>query len=398
MMGTEQKWITENGVFYPISGDTVLHTTPGPGVFQFYKNPDPHDGRVGLKKIGDKFEFDFKIYDLGNDKLLDRIEKTWNSDYFVNKGNNLGVIFNGIKGTGKTIAAKILCNKMEMPVVIIPYCIPELQDFLQSLEFECIILIDEAEKTFKSNEMSNVNSDEILLKLIDGVYNKARKLYILTTNKLSINENLLGRPGRIRYIQQFGNLTEKAIFEYLEDNLIDKTKKDEITSSIDLLQISTIDILRAMVDEVNMHGDLNIGNSLNIPKANYGFEILCFRELDRNNLDELRELILPVIKSGKLDDWLATRDSNGNSNEDMLNSKYGYRWIRKITSQFSVLWKGSKTNIGDVIEEPDKDGFFEIADTGGVMGGLITDMQNYTCILIKGLSIPSLYRGGLAHD
>ncbi len=60
-------------------------------------------------------------------------------------------------------------------------------EFIQSLCFEAIILIDEAEKTFDEEE-------DVLLKMIDGVYNSKRKLYILTTNELNIDENLLGRP------------------------------------------------------------------------------------------------------------------------------------------------------------------------------------------------------------
>ena len=95
-----QKWIDEGGVFYPIDGNTVLHQTPGSGVFQLYKSPSPTDGRVGLTKLSDKFEFDFKIYDLGSEEIMNTIKKTWNSDYFIENSKNLGVIFNGIKGTG----------------------------------------------------------------------------------------------------------------------------------------------------------------------------------------------------------------------------------------------------------------------------------------------------------
>ena len=100
MNSSKQKWIIDDGVFYPISGDTTLHLTPGPGVFQLFKNPKPQDGRIGLMKMGDKFEFDYKIYDLGSDGIMNKIEKTWNSDYYIKKNCNLGVIFNGLKGTG----------------------------------------------------------------------------------------------------------------------------------------------------------------------------------------------------------------------------------------------------------------------------------------------------------
>ena len=54
---------------------------------------------------------------------------------------------------------------------------------------------------------------------IDGVYNACRRLYILTTNQLTLNDNLLGRPGRIRYRFEFSNLLPEAIEEYLKDNL-----------------------------------------------------------------------------------------------------------------------------------------------------------------------------------
>lgn len=115
--------------------------------------------------------------------------------------------------------------------------------FIQQLDFECIVLIDEAEKTFKRGE-----SDEVLLKLIDGVYNRSRKLYILTTNTLNVNENLLGRPGRIRYIKQFGNLSEKAINEYLDDNLkIPEERENILQKSIFLRYLLLIFLVRLLM-------------------------------------------------------------------------------------------------------------------------------------------------------
>jgi len=47
----ETKWIDESGIFYPINGEIVLHSTPGEGIWQVYKSPNPQDGRIGLKKI-----------------------------------------------------------------------------------------------------------------------------------------------------------------------------------------------------------------------------------------------------------------------------------------------------------------------------------------------------------
>lgn len=382
----KQKWIQEEqDTFYPIP-DTTLHLSPGPGVFQFFKNPNPQDGRLGLKKIGEKFEFDFKIYDLGCDDFLKRVKETWNSDYFIKKGGNLGVILNGIRGTGKTISAKILCNTMDLPVIIIPYCVDGIQDFIQNLEFECVILIDEAEKTFKSDRNSDRPTDEILLKVIDGVYNKSRKMYILTTNKLTLNENLLGRPGRIRYIKQFGNLTPGAINEFLKDNLQDMSKKDLILQAVDLLEISTIDILRSMVDEVNIHGDLGGEQQiLNVPKANYVYKVFLFSDTDTEDEKKIKEMFAPHIKAGDVDKWLQTKDEGGDTVSNMIYDVYdGY--TTNMTCKYSSLYKGSETNLGEIMEEVDKDGWTSVSPYGG----------SRRLVLILGQkSGPSLYAGKL---
>ena len=278
---TRQKWVNEGGIYFPISGDTVLLKTPGKGVFNVVKSANQMDARLGLQKVADTFEFNFKIYELGCDEMLRTIKKTWESDVFVRGEKNLGVIFNGLKGTGKTLSAKLLCNALDLPVVIVQNPYEGLVNFLQSLCFECIVFIDEAEKTFKKGE-----DDDILLRLIDGVYNQTRKLYILTTNQLTLNDNLLGRPGRIRYRFEFSNLLPKAISDYLDDNLMQEyaDQRRSILNLVDLLEISTIDILKALVDEVNIHGQLPDHMCLNIPTAKYAFEILEFysiTELDR---------------------------------------------------------------------------------------------------------------------
>ena len=96
----KQKWINDGGIFYPISGDTVIHETPGPGIFRVVKSPNPMDNRLGLIRIGDKFEFNFKLYKLGAEKISELIKKVWNSDLYVDNNKSLGVIFNGLKGTG----------------------------------------------------------------------------------------------------------------------------------------------------------------------------------------------------------------------------------------------------------------------------------------------------------
>lgn len=374
------KWVNECGIFFPIDGNTQLHQSIGNGVFELYQGTG-QDKRIGLKKLYDKFEFPYKIYDLGCDSLMETIKKTWESDEFINGDKNLGVIFHGTRGTGKTMCSRILCNLIGIPVILINDIKEGMINFLQSLSFEAIILIDEAEKIFKKGE-----DDEILLKIVDGAYNKARKLYILTVNRLDINENMLGRPGRIRYVKHFGNLSEKAVNDYIADNLKVPGMEGKIKELIDLLEISTIDILKNIVEEVNIHGDITENSCLNIPKARYIFDIFTFRtDLSENQIQEIKALFSKI--GNNLDTWLNEKRSGDNTtNEDWLYDEYG-GYSQTMSSQYSVPWKGCETNMGEVVENIDDLGFFVVKETYSGYDRL--------CKIIKQRSNPSLYRGGL---
>ncbi len=317
---------------------------------------------------------------------MQRIIKTWSSDLFIKSNKNLGVIFNGLKGTGKTIAAKLLSNRMGLPVIIISNPIEGMLEFIQSLCFECIILIDEAEKTFKEEQ-------EILLKMIDGVYNSTRKLYLLTTNKLTIDENLLGRPGRIRYIKEFGNLSAKAINEVIDDNLSDSALKTDILKLIDTLEISTINILKAIIDECNIMGEVPSDKEVNIPKAKFKLKIIEFNGLDQCYHQEVKHLIKEQLRMNEtVKEWLMkTTDElnetkDGYQNKDMIESKYNcIISFRTISSVSPIPYVGLQLNYGTVASNPDSLGFF-------TLDYRYRDELELNCIIGNG-DIPSLYRG-----
>ena len=389
-MNNSQQWINESGTFFPVSGDTRLLESPGSGVFVVVQISTPMMKRIGLKKIGERFDFDFKLYELGTEPIIRLVKKTWESETFIDGNKNLGIIFNGIKGTGKTISAKLLCNAIGLPVVIVQNNCEGLLPFLQSLNFECVVFIDEAEKTFKKGE-----DDDILLRLIDGVYNACRRLYILTTNQLTLNDNLLGRPGRIRYRFEFSNLLPEAIEEYLKDNLKSELvdQKEKILQQIDLLEISTIDILKALVDEVNIHGQLPEKPCLNIPVAKFAYEILQFHYLE--NIDAKTEVMnfirtkMAESNYSSMNEWINKWESNDGEKDavDLLSDKFGYVSIHTMTSTSSSLWRDTTTSMGTITSEPDADGFFLMRSR--------YDDSDSLCYLLKKKESPSLYRGML---
>ena len=385
-----QQWINEAGTFYPVSGDTRLLASPGDGVFVVVESATPMMKRIGLNRIGDKFEFEFKLYELGTDPIIRLVKKTWESRIFVEGNKNLGVIFNGIKGTGKTLSAKLLCNAIGLPVVIVQNNSEGLLPFLQSLNFECVVFNDEAEKTLKTGE-----DDDILLRLIDGVYNECRRLYILTTNQLTLNDNLLGRPGRIRYRFEFSNLLPQAIEAYLDDNLRPDLlgQRAKILEQIDLLEISTIDILKALVDEVNIHGHLPETPCLNIPVAKFAYEILEFYHLekfvDKDGVLQFVKEQLAESGFSSLLEWLGKwKSEDGKKDaEDLLDEEFEYVCQHSMTSTSSSLWKESTTSLGTIVREPDADGFFLMRPRYGD--------EDHLCVLLRKKESPSLYRGML---
>lgn len=365
------------------------YKTLGPGIFKVAPHPNPSDSNLVLAKVADKFTFDYKIYDMGNKNYMDHIKKTWESEIFVEENRNLGVIFNGIRGTGKTIMAKLLCNYLDIPVVLITQYLDGLDEYIASLPFECVVLIDEAEKTFTKE------TDLCLLKMIDGVIKGPRKLYLLTTNELTLNANLFGRPGRIRYIKEFSNLDIETIKEFLEDNLKDKSKKLDIINYINLLEISTIDILRSIVDEVNIHGELPENSMLNVEKAKYIFDAITHDE-GIISIDEFKKIVADI---NSLTDWNSLENQPVPEEENSKDFKNYQEWLEfkqqispaKLTSQSCFMFKGYPTNLGIIETEPDKDGVFTLI------------WKNYdgtkSEVLVKILGVrknPSLYGNGLA--
>lgn len=198
-----------------------------------------------LDKYADKFVFPYKMYGLQED-FIDHVIKTYN-----NTEGNLGIMLTGTKGTGKTVTAKELANKLNLPVIIVKDMGDHNQsmiEFLSGIEGDCVLFLDEFEKNFSE-------SDSTILQIMDGVYNsKYRKVFLLTTNAMSINENMVGRPSRIRYVKKFENLDLEVVNEYLDDVLEVPEARQDLLDFIDSLTISTIDILKTIVNEVNIHG------------------------------------------------------------------------------------------------------------------------------------------------
>lgn len=195
-----------------------------------------------LTRFGDKFPIPKKIY--GNDQeLVTRILKSYNT-----LNQNQGILLTGHKGSGKTVTANMISNQASRPVILITNAHPyqDLPGFLASIEQEVVILIDEYDKIFEKSDA--------LLSIMDGVFNSEhKKLFILTKNDGHISQFLIDRPGRIRYLKEYSNLSKELVKEIIDDLLEERQYRDELLDALMRVEILTVDIVKSILVEMNMH-------------------------------------------------------------------------------------------------------------------------------------------------
>lgn len=172
---------------------------------------------------------------------------------FQNSDRNFGVILSGRKGIGKSLFARqlaIRAREYNLPLIIVPFYVPGIADFISSIDQEVILFFDEFEKTFGKDD--NNDPQEDLLSLFDGV-DSGKKLFIITCNEVSkLNSYLINRPGRFHYHFILGNPNPDEIKEYMTDKLKPEyhgviKKLISFSMNVDL----TYDILRAIAFELN---------------------------------------------------------------------------------------------------------------------------------------------------
>jgi hypothetical protein len=226
---------------YTLSDVTDQITYLKPAIYKLCFNEQT--GVLYLSKTQDCFTFPYKIYGC-EQPFIDRVVKSYN-----NTKGNFGVLLNGLRGTGKTITAELICNKLNLPVIIVSEAYQGFASFLNEIQQDIIVFIDEFEKIYDEHDNS-------LLTIMDGVLKtNNRILFLLTTNHIRIEKNLLQRPSRIRYVKTFSDLDLNVIIEVVDDLLINKSFRQDVIKFISERPIITMDIVKAIIEEVNIHDE-----------------------------------------------------------------------------------------------------------------------------------------------
>lgn len=234
-----------------------------------------------------------------------KADKVFNA--YKHSTRSIGVLMSGEKGIGKTMLARILCeraNAMGLPVIIISFASNGIAQFLGSITQPAMILFDEFEKMF-SRKDGDAGDQPEMLSLLDGLYN-SKWLFCFTCNHISqISDYMLGRPGRIHYHFRFQNPAKSEIEAYLKDN-IPEEKWDQIVEVVNYSNYARVnyDALRAIAFEFKMGGNFRdfIGD-LNIETLYTSCECSTFIEFNDGSVVVGRNCTTDLVDGTDINHW-----------------------------------------------------------------------------------------------
>ena len=127
--------------------------------------------------------------------------------------------------------------------------------FLTGIKQDYILFVDEFEKLFpetsKGDPENKKHSQESFLSFMDGVMTNDNKIIFLLTTNEQVNEYLINRPSRIKFLQEYTELPEELFDLIVEDRLVNKEFKADLEENVSLLNMN-IDLLISIVEDINL--------------------------------------------------------------------------------------------------------------------------------------------------
>lgn len=264
-------WAGSGRTLNKITGSLTYDKIPN-GVWEV------HSSLMGpfMEKVSDDFNFPHKIYGL-EENFIEHSLRT-----FDVAEKNMGILLNGMKGCGKTVTAKILANKSNLPVILITAESIDLLSYFTGVDQPLCFFFDEFEKIIDHKDMARIAP---LLSFVDGTATAGKHLMIFTSNETRISEFFIDRPGRIRYIKNYGSLDMNTVREILDDKLIYPEFRQDIINWVMYFKFLTIDVLISIINEVNIHkaGPATFKKFFNADNDKASYELLVtFTDPDTN--------------------------------------------------------------------------------------------------------------------
>ena len=256
-------------------------------------------------ELTEDFTMPSKIY--GNSDLLsDRYVRT-----FLDGTKNMGILLTGLKGTGKSLTAKLTALKSNMPVILVTeeFVGEEFKSFLNSIKQQVVVFIDEFEKVYTEDD-----TQQSLLSLLDGIF-EGKKMFIFTSNMRDrINQYMLNRPGRIRYLAEYDSLEVSVINDVIEDTLIDKSQIIGLIDVLDVLGMVSMDILVSLINEMNKYNET-------------AKEAVKYLNIRADKLDYIVTIIVDGVKVG----------STSSRNHPLRIKEYNFEYFHSFKKEWDEI-------------------------------------------------------------
>ena len=212
----------------------------------YYLKYDKYEDKSFLLRDGE-LTLPKKIY--GGTGLEERILKSFNSS-----NKSVGVLLEGLKGSGKTLFSKVLAKKSGLPIIIVDeeYPIQRAVEFFAKIKQPICLLFDELEKN------TYFWRTDKLLKLLDGVQPGPKKLTIMTCNNIdNLDDNLKDRCSRIRYYIHYDGLSLSSIQEIVNDVIENESNKNGLADKIfNSVKTKSYDNIISICKEINIFPDM----------------------------------------------------------------------------------------------------------------------------------------------
>lgn len=286
-----------------------------------------------------------KIYGDAQD-IADHVAEAFEKN---DPNKNLGVLFSGEKGLGKTLTTRLILEKFydKKPIIIISEYINGMADFISKFK-GCVILMDEFEKftggNTDSEDENSLTKQESLLSIFDGNTGCSGNLFLLTVNNTyKLNENLKSRPGRMRYHYKFTSENATVVRNYCNDNLNNKEIIEDVVETLGSAGFVSMDILSSFVDELNKFPDKKPS------------EVLKYFNIENENASENFRATFKVL-------WGDTEATY--ADRAPLRCLHNGRWLSLKVSSDKEREKFTKLGIPDSIcitidEDADISSYFE---------------------------------------
>lgn len=253
------------------------------------------------------------------DKRADRIIRT-----FLDRSTSTGVLLEGEKGSGKTLLAKRISEKLRAMgvstlVVGSPFHGDGFNSLIQAIDQPAMLLFDEFEKVY------NQEGQQGLLTLFDGIF-PTKKLFVVTVNDVyRVVEQMKNRPGRFFYRLSYAGLDPSFVAEYTADNLKNKDHAKSVGVFASSFNNFNFDILKALIEEMNRYNET-------AAEASRFLNATPFESRSRYKVVDLT-LKQPKVKSVGLTTDLVSRGAHVNPFREAIYIRYGNKASIARTAQ-----------------------------------------------------------------